>query len=125
MSDNKVGVKHDQQKIRLELLSPIALEELSKVLTFGANKYAAWNWSNGLSYTRVLGALLRHTFAYMRGESHDPETGLSHMAHAMCNCMFLLHFEKMRPEFDDRETSAYRPVDNTPKVNDNNDKEKK
>lgn len=96
------GVKYDQEKTRLDLISPIAIEELGKVLTFGARKYSARNWEHGISWTRCIGALLRHTFAYLRGETKDPETGLSHMAHALCEAMFLVHFESTKPEFDDR-----------------------
>lgn len=96
------GKKFDQEKNRVELISPFALEELGKVLTFGAKKYDARNWENGIHFSRILGAILRHTYAYMRGETRDPETGLSHMAHAMCECMFLLHFERTKPDFDDR-----------------------
>ena len=103
------GIKHDQGKIRLDLISPVALEELARVLDFGSRKYSSWNWANGISYTRVLAAILRHTYLYLRGETIDPESGVSHMAAVMCNAMFLLHFEKMRPQFDDREKKAYEP----------------
>lgn len=101
------GMKFDDTKPPLELISPLALDELAKVLGFGAKKYEPYNWAKGIRYTRVLGAILRHVFAYLRGESKDPESGLSHIAHAMCGCMFLLHYEKMRPEFDDRAEKAY------------------
>ncbi len=104
------GAKHDGGKIPLELLSPVALEELGKVLQFGAKKYAAWNWAKGIAYSRILGAILRHVFAYMRGEDKDPETGLSHIAHAMTECMFLLHYEKFKTEFDDRPKEMYCTV---------------
>lgn len=106
MSDES-GKKNDQEKPRMDLISPIALEELAKVLTFGAKKYSGWNWSKGIAYTRIIAAILRHTMAYARGESLDPETGLSHMAAVMCNAHFLLHFEKLRTSFDDREKDAY------------------
>lgn len=110
MSNSKtdsVAIKHDDSKVRLELLSPIALTEIAKVLTFGAKKYASWNWSKGLLYTRILAAIFRHLMAYLSGENLDPESGLSHIAHIACNCMFLLHFEKFRPDLDDREKKAY------------------
>jgi hypothetical protein len=96
------GHKADDVKIPCELLPPVALIEIAKVLQFGSKKYAAWNWAKGLSYTRVLGAILRHVFAYLMGEDKDPETGLSHVAHAACECLFILHYEKFKPEFDDR-----------------------
>lgn len=101
------GIKHDAEKLRMDLISPIALEELAKVLGFGAKKYSSWNWSKGINYTRVIAAILRHTYAYLKGEDLDKETGVSHMASVMCNAMFLLHFEKLRSEFDDREKDAY------------------
>ena len=107
VESSTIGVKFDTDKPRLELISPVAIEELAKVLAFGAKKYSAYNWSKGIVYTRILAAILRHTFAYMRGESKDPETGLSHIAHVMCNCMFLLHFERFRPDMDDRPKDVY------------------
>lgn len=96
------AIKFDSDKPRMELMSPVALNKLSQVLTFGAKKYADNNWRNGINYTRLLGAILRHVFAYLSGESKDPESGLSHIAHAMCGCMFLLEYEATKPQFDDR-----------------------
>lgn len=95
------GLKYDGDKPRMDLLDPHAIEQLAKVLTFGATKYAAHNWRQGLHKSRLIAAGLRHLFAYLRGEDTDPETGLSHAAHAMCCCMFLLGLEH-RPELDDR-----------------------
>lgn len=88
------GVKHDSDKPDMSLLSPFALEEIAKVMTFGAKKYSANNWRQGFKYTRILAAVLRHLMAYQRGEAKDPETGLSHLAHASCGLMMLLEFEK-------------------------------
>lgn len=96
------GKKFDQGKPRMELLPPLALEEIAKVLTFGAQKYDPWNWAKGISYSRLLGAALRHLLAWGRGENTDPESGLSHLAHAGCCVLFLLHMEKLKPEMDDR-----------------------
>lgn len=96
------GKKLDGDKNRLDLLSPYAIEQVGLVLTFGSKKYEARNWEKGIAYTRIIGAILRHTFAYLKGETYDKETGLSHMAHAMTEAMFLLHFEKHMPSMDDR-----------------------
>jgi hypothetical protein len=95
------GIKYDADKPRMDLLDSYAIEQLATVLGFGAKKYAAHNWRGGLSKSRLIAAALRHLFAYLRGEDVDPETGLSHVAHAMCCCMFLLGLEH-RPELDDR-----------------------
>jgi hypothetical protein len=101
-TDLQTGIKHDSGKIRMELLSPIALEEMAKVMTAGALKYGDDNWRNGLSWRRVFGALMRHAWAYWRGENLDPETGISHMAHCGCCVMFLLEYAKTHIELDDR-----------------------
>ena len=99
------GLKYDQGKVRMDLLDPYAIEQLAQVLTFGATKYAAWNWANGIPYSRLTAALLRHTFAFLKGETVDPESGLHHIAHAMCCCMFILGLGVLKPECDDRGTN--------------------
>jgi len=106
------ATKYDDKKPRLDLISQIALEQLAGVLEFGSKKYSAWNWAKGIKYTRILAAILRHTYKYISGETLDPETGISHMAAVMCNAMFILHYEKLRPEFDDREKDAFNLLTN-------------
>lgn len=96
------GMKFDQDKPRVDLIDPYAMEELAKVLTFGAQKYAAHNWRKGISFSRLIAAAFRHLMAIMRGEDHDPETGLPHAAHLMCCAMFLIWNLKHKPELDDR-----------------------
>lgn len=102
---NPLAIKNDSSKVRMELLSPIAMTEISKVLTFGASKYADHNWRNGFKWSRLLGAALRHLFAFINGEDKDPETGLSHLAHLGCCVMFLLEHEARHKDKDDR----YKP----------------
>lgn len=95
------GVKFDAGKARMDLLDPYAVGQLSHVLAFGAQKYAAHNWRMGISKGRLIAAALRHLFAYLGGQDKDDETGLSHVAHAMCCCMFILGLEH-RSDLDDR-----------------------
>lgn len=98
-SDNKElvkGMKYDQDKPRYDLLPANAIDDLAKILTFGAKKYAPNSWQHvedGLERYRA--ALLRHTFAIQRGELIDPESGLPHSAHAMCCAAFINELEKM------------------------------
>lgn len=96
------GVKYDQDKPDLSLLSPIALVKMAEVMTFGKKKYTANNWRGGFAWSRPLAAALRHILAYMGGQDKDPETGLSHLAHAACCIQFLLEFEETHRELDDR-----------------------
>ena len=85
------GLKYDSEKPKMNLLPPKAIVEISKVLTFGAEKYDAENWRklDDLQNRYTAGAL-RHIFAHMDGEDLDPETNLSHLAHAMCCLLFKL-----------------------------------
>lgn len=101
------GVKYDQGKAKMELLSPEALVGLAQVMTFGATKYGGRNWEQGLVYSRVIGAILRHTMSIMQGVDKDEESGLLHVDHLMANAMFLSHFmhKGMGKEFDDRSNS--------------------
>lgn len=96
------GLKLDQGKSRVDLLDAEFLEDVGRVLGFGVSKYAAHNWRGGISYSRILGAILRHTFAILRGEDSDPESNLPHSAHLGCNVMFLHWMMKHKPELDDR-----------------------
>jgi hypothetical protein len=93
------GTKYDDGKVPLDLWSPDALEATAEVLAFGASKYDAYNWEKGITYSRVFSALLRHLWAFWRRETRDKETGLHHLAHAMCCLMFLLHYEMNRRKF--------------------------
>jgi hypothetical protein len=97
-----IAMKFDEHKARIELVDPLAIEGLAKVLEFGAKKYAVDNWRNGFNYTRIIGSLERHLNAIKRGEDVDPESGLPHIDHVGCNWMFLSFFMKERTDLDDR-----------------------
>lgn len=97
-----LGLRYNDDKPRHSLIDPYALNELAKVLTFGAKKYKEHNWRNGLSISETLDSLLRHVEAFNSGEDFDSESTLHHIAHAMCNCMFILWMHKHKPDMDDR-----------------------
>lgn len=106
------GMKFDADKPLVDLIDADALEELAKVLTFGAKKYAPHNWRKGISYRRLIAAAFRHLLAIMRGEDRDLETGLPHAAHLMCCAMFLIWNMKHKPELDDRWKPEFDDKDN-------------
>ena len=93
--------KHDQDKVRFDLIPPKELEEVAKVFTFGAKKYSDYNWQ-GLKVSRLVASLLRHVYAWVQGKSIDPETGLSHLSHAVCNCLMIMWIVENRRDQDDR-----------------------
>ncbi len=100
--------KFDEGKRDWSLLPYDSIEEIVKVLEFGAKKYARDNWKvgEGFKYSRTFNAIMRHMTAVMfRREDNDPETGLSHWAHVGCNVLFILHFVLNKDKYkncDDR-----------------------
>jgi len=83
------GIKHDANKPDYSLVPFEVLDEVVRVLTYGANKYDRFNWEF-VEDTRYQAAALRHISAYMQGEITDQESGYEHLAHAICNLMFLM-----------------------------------
>lgn len=94
-SSEPEGLKHDDEKLRWDLVYWPALEELVKVLMHGAKTYGDYNWQKvSPSKERYTNALMRHVIAYANGERDASDTGRHHLAHALCNCMFLMYFDK-------------------------------
>jgi hypothetical protein len=86
--------KHDQSKPMRDLLPFDQVGEIVKVLIFGAGKYDRESWKNTPDGTnRYFAALLRHLVAWRSGEVTDPESGLSHLAHAGACLLFLAWFD--------------------------------
>lgn len=96
------GKKNDEGKPPLTLFPRTALEQAAEVFAFGANKYGKYNYKQGFEYTRLLDAALRHVNAYADGEDLDPESGKSHLAHALCSIAMLLECQKIGTAKDDR-----------------------
>ena len=85
------GIKYDNEKPRWSLLPWVAVNEIVKVLTYGAKKYDDDNWKKVEPFEdRYFSAMLRHLIDWKNGEKTDKETGLSHLAHAGCCLLFLL-----------------------------------
>lgn len=92
-------MKHDglggtgTMKDRWDLLPMRELQDVIKVVTYGAKKYAANNWVDvEEARERYYAAAQRHIVAWWLGESVDSDTGLPHLAHAVCDLLFLLGF---------------------------------
>lgn len=100
------GVKFDGEKPRYDLIAPEFLEGTAQVLTFGAAKYGERNWELGMAWHRPFAALMRHMWAWWRGENTDPETGMSHLWHAACCLCFLMAYEQRHIGKDDRPHQA-------------------
>lgn len=92
------GTRHNDGKLRWSLISWQAISCMVRVLMFGADKYGAQNWKKGLNIKEILDSLQRHVSALMDGELSDPESGMPHIGHVMCNCMFYAYFTLVKPE---------------------------
>lgn len=98
------GIKYDSEKPKMHLLPPKAIFEVAKVLTFGANKYDEENWRKLESLeTRYISGALRHIFHHNSGDTLDEESGLSHLAHALCCLLFTLEIQLEDKEEESRE----------------------
>lgn len=85
------------------------LNETTKVLDFGAQKYAPFNWAKGMKWSVCIGCIGRHLYGYPTGHamwhdarSIDPDSGLMHVGHVGANVMFLLEYMSTYREGDDR-----------------------
>lgn len=86
------AVKYDTVKPRLDLLPPTAVWGIGEALTYGAKKYADFNYKrgDGLDWGRVFAANIRHLNQWNGGEDLDTESGLNHLKHAgACNAMLI------------------------------------
>lgn len=87
-------------------------------MTYGANKYGAHNWLNGIVYSRLTDALHRHLSAWENPyeSDNDPETNLSHLSHAACCLSFLIHFETIKNRYNVGHNLDDRPLPSSIRV---------
>ena len=91
-----LGIKNDRKddKTRWELIPLDCLEDVARVYTEGAKKYADNSWQNlENGYERYKGALLRHLYA-AESKEFDEETGCRHLAQVVWNAIALLWYSK-------------------------------
>jgi len=101
------ATKHDQGKPKMSLIDPIFLMTLARVLQGGEDKYGGpsdpRHWVHGMSYSRVIDAMKRHTLAIEMGQDIDPDSGEPHTAHITACAMILDYYRRhYRGHLDDR-----------------------
>lgn len=96
------GVKYDEGKLRYDLIPPEAMEALAHIYTMGAVKYGPNNWERGMSWSRIIGALFRHLYSWIKGDEIDKESGKSHLWHVLWNVAALVTYEARKIGVDDR-----------------------
>lgn len=96
------GRKDDAGKARYDLIPAAPLDELARLYGQGAERYGERNWERGLAFGRMFAALMRHAWAWWRGEQRDPVDGQHHMASVAWYALGLIELERTRAELDDR-----------------------
>lgn len=108
------GHKHDDGKLRYDLLPPEQLEDIVKVLTYGASKYTDCGWiSVSEPKRRYYAAAMRHLQAWNKGEVLDKESNLPHLAHVVVNMIFLMWFNMEEAGCQTRRTANAQNVPST------------
>jgi hypothetical protein len=104
---NEAGAKLDAGKNRVGLVLfgfARALQEVSKVGTYGANKYTDNGWMEVPDgERRYTDAMLRHFLEEAIGQEYAPDTGLRHAAHAAWNALARLDLMIRRAESAEQE----------------------
>lgn len=112
--------KFDGDKPRLELIPDRALEEVARAFMDGSKKYSDYNFYKGMDWSRIIGAIMRHTRKFNRGEDYADDSGVHHLAHAAADALILLEYylrgigtDNRPPKFvekDDRPSSLDTPL---------------
>jgi hypothetical protein len=80
------------------------ITECARVFDYGRHKYAEWNWIKGMKWSIPLACAGRHLLAIDSGEEIDPESGLLHWGHVLCNLTMLSLYSETYPEGNDLPT---------------------
>ncbi len=98
----------------LDYLEWGVLDSAARVMKSGADKYGRRNYRDTEILASVyVGALLRHVTAWAAGEDIDPDTGQSHLAHVVANCMVVESAGLAGTLVDDRHEKRSAPAPGT------------
>jgi hypothetical protein len=87
----------------LHLIPPAAEITEAVVMGLGAKKYGPFNWrAANIKATIYIAAAKRHLAQWMDGQDDDPESGVSHLAHARACLGILLDAQTTGHLVDDR-----------------------
>lgn len=100
--DEEIEDHAAQEGSGFDFMPARAMQELARVYTIGAAKYADRNWERGIAWSRVFAALQRHAWAWRAGEQCDPVDGQYHLASVAWCALALIEYERTHPELDDR-----------------------
>lgn len=76
-------------KGRYDLIPRKAKREVAIVLEAGGKRHGDYNWHKGIPYSSLIDSAQRHIDQWAEGMTDE-----KHLAHAICNLLFLLEFEE-------------------------------
>lgn len=87
----------------LSVVPASAILQMGEVMRLGAAKYGPFNWRDyPVTYSTYIDAAVRHLMQFWDGETVDPESGQSHLAHAMAGLGVLVDAIATGNATDDR-----------------------
>lgn len=101
MPEKLPGAKSDDGKLDLSQVPPEIITAVAKIRAYGNAKYAdPDNWRR-VDPEKFHGAMLRHVLAIWEDwKAVDPESGMPHLWHLMCNGAFLCAMMEGKNEAD-------------------------
>ena len=84
-------MKQDTLKTRWDLVPWEAMYFVAEALTQGAREHDDYGWKTlPFGRRRYFSAAMRHMLAWKAGRELDAQSGMPHLAHAICCLLFLL-----------------------------------
>lgn len=113
VTDPKTGGQKGTKPQRYDLIPWESVATIACAYHYGASKYedpdvGPHNWRRGYKWSLSYAALMRHLTAWWDGEDTDPESGLSHLAHAGWHVLTLIWYTIHQPGMDDRPHTYFR-----------------
>lgn len=105
MSDVKAdgqGLRLNTGKAPLHLVAPSLNFAVARVMQYGAQKYAPWNWARGMQWSNCYDAAIGHLSSWWAGQDIDEESQQPHLALAAANLMILIEYAEKFKEGDNR-----------------------
>ncbi|MFI5840574.1 dATP/dGTP diphosphohydrolase domain-containing protein [Catenuloplanes sp. NPDC051500] len=104
------GGAKEQGAARYDLVPEYPLRLLAERFGYGPKKYPTTdgldNWRRGYAWSLSFAAMMRHAWAFWRGEDEDAETGQPHLAAVAWHAFALLEWSRhpdLVERYDDRQ----------------------
>ena len=89
-------MKQDHGKARYDLIEWRTIDDMANIMAAGAAAHGDQGWKTLINAEdRYFSAAMRHLVAWRGGSITDGDSGFPHLAHVMCNIMFLSELDKM------------------------------